>query len=358
MFDKYQYIQVNLEHLKKNYLKLKSFLNSNKTICSAVVKANAYGLGIKEVSQALYEVGCRNFWVTNLKEAFLVRCVSIESNIYIFQGINSYEELEVIKENNFIPVVSSIEQLNLINLYVKDKVNIVLNFDTGIGREGVQIEEIKQLNLEKCKIELIMSHLSCSEQKEHFLNKEQLDLFKNIQDLFVDAKFTLANSGGIFLGHEYHFNMVRPGSALYGVNILEDNNDVKMLNVVEFYASVLNRKIFYKKQYIGYNATYKVNKGDKVLIINAGYYDGYRRILSNKSMVYSKGYFLPVIGIVSMNMIAVNANALPESLFKKIKSVELIGEKITIKEIAKWANTDQREILTNIFSSSRRIYIK
>ena len=357
MFDKYQYIKVNLDCIKKNYLKIKSFLNPNKTICSAVIKANAYGLGIKEVNKALYEVGCRNFWVTNLKEAFLVKCMSFESKIYIFQGVNSHEEIKVIKENNFIPVISSIEQLNLINLYAKEKINIILNFDTGIGRDGIQIEEIDKLNLEKCKIELIMSHLSCSEQKEHFLNKEQLNSFKKIQNLFPGLNFTLANSGGIFLGSEYHFDMVRPGGALYGVSVSE-YNDAKMLNVVEFYASVLNRKIFHKDQYVGYNATYKVSKGDKVLIINAGYYDGYARILSNKSMVYVKEYFLPVIGVVSMNMIAVNANALPESLFKEIKNVELIGEKITIKETAKWANTDQREILTNIPSSSRRIYIK
>ena len=357
MFDKYQYIRINLDNIKKNYLKLKSFLNINKTTCSAVVKANAYGLGIKEIAGALCEVGCKNFWVTNLSEALLISNTSPKLKIYIFQGVNNNEELKIIKENNFIPVISSIEQLSLINLYVEEKINIVLNFDTDIGRDGVQIEEINQLNLEKCKIELIMSHLSCSEQKEHFLNKEQLDSFKKIQNLFVGEKFSLSNSGGIFLGHEYHFDMVRPGGALYGVNISK-YDDANMLNVVEFYASVLNRKIFYKDQYIGYNATYKVNKGDKVLIINVGYYDGYTRILSNRSKVYVKGYYLPVIGIVSMNMIAVNANELPESLFKEIKSVELIGEKITIREVAELANTDQREILTSISSSSRRIYIK
>ena len=175
--------------------------------------------------------------------------------------------------------------------------------------------------------------------------------------MFAGEKFSLSNSGGIFLGYEYHFDMVRPGGALYGVDISKDTS-VNMLNVIEFYASVLNRKIFYKDQYIGYNVTYKANKGDKVLIINVGYYDGYTRILSNKSRVYASGYYLPIIGIISMNMIAVNANELPESLFKEIKSVELIGEKITIKEVAEIANTDQREILTSISSSSRRIYIK
>ena len=149
--------------------------------------------------------------------------------------------------------------------------------------------------------------------------------------------------------------MVRPGGALYGVNVSKDKNS-QMLNVVEFYASVLNRKIFYKNQYIGYNATYEAKKGDKILILNVGYSDGYKRILSNQSTVYAKGFILPVIGIVSMNMIAIDANQLPESIFMEIKSVELIGEKITIGEIAKLANTDQREILTSLSTSCRKIY--
>ena len=121
MVDQYQYIRINLGHIKKNYLKLKSFLNLNKTTCSAVVKANSYGLGIKEVVRALYEVGCVNFWVTNLSEALLINNISPKLKIYIFQGVNSNEELKIIKENNFIPVISSIEQLNLIDLYVEEK---------------------------------------------------------------------------------------------------------------------------------------------------------------------------------------------------------------------------------------------
>ncbi|WHA05125.1 alanine racemase [Candidatus Bandiella numerosa] len=355
MLDNHQYIKVDLGNIKKNYLKLKSIINSNKTICSAVVKANAYGLGISEITQALADAGCKDFWVTNLEEAYLVKDNSQKSRIYIFQGVNSEEELDIIEENNFIPVISDKTQLELINLHSKKRLNIILNFDTGMGRDGIQIEEIELLNLTKCEILFVMSHLSCSEQNDHFLNIKQLENFKFLQKFFPDSKFTFANSGGIFLGSEYHFDMVRPGGALYGVNVSKDKNS-QMLNVVEFYASVLNRKVFYKNQYVGYNATYQVKKGDKILILNVGYYDGYKRILSNQSKVYAKGFILPVIGVVSMNMIAVDANQLPESIFMEIKSVELIGEKITIGKIAELASTDQKEILTGLSTNCRKIY--
>ena len=355
MLDNHQYIKVDLGNIKKNYLKLKSIINSNKTICSAVVKANAYGLGISEITQALADAGCKDFWVTNLEEAYLVKDNSQKSRIYIFQGVNSEEELDIIEENNFIPVISDKTQLELINLHSKKRLNIILNFDTGMGRDGIQIEEIELLNLTKCEILFVMSHLSCSEQNDHFLNIKQLENFKFLQKFFPDSKFTFANSGGIFLGSEYHFDMVRPGGALYGVNVSKDKNS-QMLNVVEFYASVLNRKVFYKNQYVGYNATYEVKKGDKILILNVGYYDGYKRILSNQSKVHAKGFILPVIGVVSMNMIAVDANQLPESIFMEIKSVELIGEKITIGKIAELASTDQREILTGLSTNCRKIY--
>ncbi len=355
-----QYIKINLSNIRKNYLKLKSMLASESVVCSAVVKANAYGLGLKEMVGELYQQGCRDFWVTNLEEASIARQNAESAYVYVFQGANSEEELGFIVQNKFIPVISEIRQLKIVNDFLQNHsehpLNIILNFDTGMGRDGLQVEEIPELNLRQCNIHYVMSHLSCAENKKHFLNKQQLMATKSLKQNFPQAKITLANSGGIFLGKDYHFNLVRPGGALYGVNILKGKEN-PMLNVVEFKASILNHKIFYKSQYIGYDATYKVNKGDKVLILNVGYYDGYRRMLGNGSRVYAEGFYLPVIGVISMNAIAVDANQLPDSLFFRIKNVELIGEKITIEEIAKLANTDQREILTSLSYSCKGVYI-
>ena len=157
MLNSYQHIKINLGNIKKNYLKLKSTINFEKTICSAVVKANAYGLGIIQVTQALSDVGCEDFWVTNLEEAYLVKNNSQETKIYVFQGVNSKEELVVIEENQFIPIISDRSQLDLINRYAKKRLNIILNFDTGIGRDGLQIEEIELLDLTKCEIIFVMS---------------------------------------------------------------------------------------------------------------------------------------------------------------------------------------------------------
>ncbi|WPX96741.1 alanine racemase [Candidatus Bandiella euplotis] len=352
-----QYIKINLLNVAKNYLKLKSMLKDASVVCSAVVKANAYGLGIKEVSEILHQYGCCDFWVMNIEEALIVRETSPHANIYVFQGVNGVEELKAMLHYKLVPVVSHTRQLEIINNFPNHPIEVILNFDTGIGRDGFQLEEIEQLNLKYCDIRYVMSHLSRSEIKEHPFNEEQLQAVKSLKERFPNSKFTFSNSGGIFLGQNYHFDLVRPGGALYGVNILEGKKN-PMLNVVEFNASVLNHKIFNKAHSIGYGGTYKVNKGDKVLILNTGYYDGYRRVLSNKSRVYAEGFYLPVIGVVSMNLTAVDANQLPDELFHTIKNVELIGEKITIEEIAKLANTDQREILTNLQYNCKRIYIK
>lgn len=356
-----QYVKINLSNIAKNYLKIKSELIGSSVVCSAVVKADAYGLGIKEVTETLYETGCNDFWVINLDEAMIVRQSAPSAHIYVFQGVNGEEELKEIIHNRFIPVVSTARQLEIINKFLlkhsSSKLDIIINFDTGIGRDGFQFEEITKLNLDNCNIRYVMSHLSCSETNGHPFNEEQLASVKLLKQYFPHSKFTFSNSGGIFLGSNYHFDLVRPGGALYGVNILEGKEN-PMLNVVEYKASVLNHKVFHKAHPIGYGGTYSVNKGDKVLILNTGYYDGYKRTLSNKSRVYAEGFYMPVIGTVSMNMIAINANQLPDPLFFTIKNVELIGEKITIEEIAKLANTDQREILTNLPHNCKKIYIK
>ena len=356
-----QYIKINLSNIGQNYQKLKSMLANKSVICSAVVKGNAYGLGLKEVVKKLHQEGCRDFWVSDLEEAYIAKQNAKSAHVYVFQGVNNKEELQFIIQNKLTPVISEIRQLELINGFLQNyseySLNIVLNFDTGMGRDGLQVEEIPALDLRCCNISYVMSHLSCAENEKHFLNMQQLAATQSLKQNFPQAKFTFANSGGIFLGKDYHFDMVRPGGALYGVNILKGRGN-PMLNVVEFKASILNRKIFDKSQYIGYNATYKANKGDKVLVLNAGYCNGYRKELSNKSRVWVEGFYLPVIGAVSMNMITVNANQLPDNLFFAIKNVELIGEKISVEEIAKLSgsNTTQKEILTNL-SNCKRIYI-
>jgi alanine racemase len=356
-----QYLKINLLNVAKNYLKIKSILGNDSVILSAVIKANAYGLGIKEVTEILYQYGCEDFWVVNLEEAAIARQNAPSANIYIYQGVNGEDELREVIGNQLIPVISTTRQLEVINSLLSkhssSPLDVILNFDTGLGRDGFQLEEIDGLRLENCNILYIMSHLSCSEEADHHLNAKQLLAVKLLKQHFPHSKFTFSNSGGLFLGSDYHFDLIRIGGALYGVNVVKGKEN-PMLNVVGYTASVLNHKIFQKEQAVGYGCTHHANKGDKILILNAGYYDGYKRSLSNKSRVYVEGFYLPVIGTISMNMIAVDANQIPDSLFFQIKNVELIGEKITIEEIAKLANTDQREILTSLPYNCKRIYIK
>ena len=358
-------LQIDLINLVKNYNLLKKKLSPG-SVCSAVMKANAYGLGSAEIYKTLYKNGCEDFFVAHLEEGIILKEANKTKNIYLLHGLYTNEEIQACITHNLIPVLNSIEQITLLNCYLKRKQKqypAIIHVDTGMSRLGLSQQEILHLIkhpelLNHLDIKYVLSHLACADNYESPYNKEQLELFKNLTTYFPNTKMSLSNSSGIFLGKEYHFNLVRPGGALYGINPTPYKKN-PMDNVVTLKAPILRKTILDKDQYVSYGATYKMKKNDKIITIEWGYADGFLLSQNNEASCYvDGGYYLPIAGKVTMDMIMFDASALPQQIFNNITSVELIGPHLPVDEVAKKAKTVGYEIIAAIGGRVNVNYIK
>ena len=350
------YIEISLGNLTANYLLLRNKLAQN-IACAAAIKADAYGLGADEVSKALCDVGCRDFFVAHLGEAVITK--NAKCNTYLLHGVSSHEEAKIVAQNNITPILSSREHVEIYNQYCQStnqKLPVILNFDTGMGRLGLAYSDINKLKYDHLQLRYIMSHLACADESDHRHNQMQLDNLHKILPAFPGIKVTLANSSGIFLGSKYHFDMVRPGCALYGINPTPALAN-PMLNVVTIYARIIQRRILEQDQEVGYGATHRLVAGSKVFVVEYGYADGYLRSLSGHSKCFAGGQYLDIAGRISMDLAIIDASSLPESLFNQITHVELLGEHLPVDEIASAAGTIGYEILTNLSKRVRREYV-
>ncbi len=369
------FLEISLSNITANFNYIKNYVGS-KVTCSAVVKANAYGIGANLVSKVLAAEGCKDFWVANLDEAIeLSKSISPHQfNIYVLHGIYNNAEAEECYNRAFIPVLNSIEQIltwnNTIIKYHKlpgDNIShslpkAVLHIDTGMNRLGInEANLIHLLNnpdiASAINFTCVMSHLAYSEQKDNIYNIAQLQKFKQYANYFPSSILSLSNSSGIFLGYDYHLDLVRPGAAMYGISsVTGDKNNKSILPVITLKARVIQRNIIEAKQSVGYNCTFQTKSQTKLLTIEYGYADGYLCELSNMGKCYALGYTLPIVGRVSMDLCNVDASQLSDKEFESISYVELINDKITLDDLAQDANTIPYQILTNLTRRYRRIY--
>lgn len=350
-------LKVNLSAIVANYLFLKQKASGKKVAC--VVKANAYGLGVGEVVPVLKNAGCNKFFVANLDEAIELRQILPESFIGVFSGISKNEE-DIFVMYGLTPVLNSIYQFELFSQYV-DKKGIsypcLLHIDSGMNRLGFSFEEIKKLQsedlLKKLNIKMILSHLACADEKSHEKNLQQLEVVRNLRKIFPNIPISFANSYGVFLGQEYHFDIIRPGIALYGGN--PTPNDINpMQSVVQITSKILQIRNIDTPQTVGYGATYKLEAGSKIATLPVGYADGYFRSLSNKSYCAIASKKVPVVGRVSMDLITVDITSIKD--IEVGDEVEIIGDTITLQDLANNSGTIDYEILTSIGGRYKKIY--
>jgi alanine racemase len=351
------YLEINLRNVAANFKLLQTKVNY-KTKCGAAIKANAYGLGIEQIAQTLERSGCQNFFVAHIDEALTLR-KQTSSNIYLLHGIFDQETAKLAANYKLTPVLNSLEQVAIYNDYANSlaqKLPAILNFDTGMGRLGIVIKDIQNLKAEFVDYVYVMSHLACADEPEHLQNKLQLQNLKEITKLFPETKVSFANSAGIFLGKDYHYDLIRPGCAIYGINPTPAIQN-PMKTVVTIQAKIIQRRTLDHNQYIGYGASYLAKTGSKVFIVEYGYGDGYFRNLSNTSKCYVDGFYLDVIGRISMDLIICDASPLPESIFQQVTHTELLGDHIKLDELAKQSGTIGYEILTNLSPRYQRHYV-
>jgi len=357
---------VNLTALTANYHILRRA--AAPAVCAAVVKADAYGLGVGPVACALWAAGCRVFYVALLSEAEVLRNHVRDAEIYVLSGLlpgaaADFHHLGV------HPVLASRQEADEWSHYCQIK-NIrlpaVIHVDTGINRIGMEYREAEQFfqndrNFQDFDLCMVMSHLACGDEPDHGLNDEQVNLFAALRQYVPGVAFSLANSAGILSAPDTHFDMVRPGIALYGSNPVADS-DTTLERVVTLEAAVLQVRNVAAGQSVGYGATFVARRASKIAILGLGYADGYFRNLSaanrhTKAHVTFSGQRAPVIGRVSMDMIGVDVTDLPAAAVKRGMMAEVIGENISLDGVAHASETISYELLTRLGNRFDRVYI-
>lgn len=358
---------VDLDAITKNYLTLVT--KAYPARVSAVVKANAYGLGVKYIAPALYEVGCRDFFVAELCEAFeLGDYLHMSSHsaktlrIFILNGIERGTEAAA-AEAGFIPVLNSFDAIKdwqRLCASTKSRLPAVIQIDTGMARLGLDETELQLLKnditiFEAADILYLISHLSASDEIENHENEAQrLALIKATTGL-PKTKIALANSGGILLGKPYCLDLVRPGLALYGVAPSETSEGL-FYPVMELEARVLQTRKVAANVRVGYGGTFITTRPTLIATIGVGYADGMHRCLSHKGAAYFNNTRLPFIGQISMDSITLDVTKLGEHCPKRGDFVEIIGRNQTVSDIARAAGTIPYEILTSLGQRYDRHY--
>lgn len=357
---------ISLNTIKRNYQALQKVCVTSEV--GAAVKANCYGLGVKHIVPILFSLGCRHFFVANRCEGVFLREIlekekqgSEVVHIYVLNGYFINAKDDFIKYN-LIPVINSLNQLELwsnLACQLNKRLSCVLHIDTGMNRLGIQECQMNALLPYSSIINVlcVMSHLSSSEELNSESNSRQLTKFKRIGSLFPYAKKSLTNSSGIFLGLEYHFDITRPGSAIYGLNptpyILEKSI---IENPISLRAPIIQIESLNEGQYVGYNGTYQANEKKLVATLPLGYADGYLRSLSNKGIIFINGKPAPVIGRVSMDLITIDVTRIPMNDLFLGQEVEIIGKNMNLDRIADLAGTSGYEILTMLGNRYNRVY--
>lgn len=351
-------LEVNLGAIAQNFAKLSAL--APKSICGAVVKANAYGLGIKPVSSALYAKNCRDFFVATLAEGIeLADILPPDTNIYVFHGVKNGEE-KYFYDNGLVPIINDIYQLDVWIKQAQDvahKLPAILHFDTGMNRLGFNYQQAEKIsnydNLKMLDIKYVMSHLVNAENQQDSINIIQLQRFWEIKKFFPRAKFSLSNSRAIEAGEKFHFDLLRPGCGLYGV---KGESDIDLNNVINLKSKILQIREITEDGFVGYGATASIKKGSRLAVVPIGYADGYLRSLTNNSYATFEGYKLPLLGRISMDLTIFDISNIPQGKIKHGDFLQIIGDNYTIDEIAKNANTIGYEILASLGSRYNVVY--
>ncbi|MDQ3079335.1 MAG: alanine racemase [Pseudomonadota bacterium] len=272
----------------------------------AAVKADGYGLGAREVMAHLAAAGCRDFYVSTWAEAEKLGPIPAGASLSVLHGVAG-ADLETALASKARPVLNSAAQIALWNQAASGRACDVM-VDTGMNRLGLRTDEIGILD--GMKIQTLMSHLACADE-DHAMNAVQRDRFAAVAASVPAARYSLANSAGVCLGSNYAFDLVRPGLALYG-GIPRAEAEGHIAQVVFPEAEVVQRRTIRAGENIGYGASWTATRDSEAAIINIGYADGYLRCFAASGRASVNGTSLPLIGRVSMDLVAIDVSAAAE----------------------------------------------
>lgn len=356
-------ITVDLGALVANWRMLAG--RAEKAATAAVVKGDAYGIGLEAAARALAEAGCHTFFVALPEEGIRVRASVHDAAIYVLNGLMP-DSAKAYADAKLRPVLCTWPEIEeWANLRRSGlKVGSAIHVDTGMNRLGLSLGEARRLSQQSGLVttispDLIMSHLATADTPDHHLNRKQLAAFRAVRALLPNIPASLANSAGIMLGPDYHFDVVRPGIALYGAACVAGAASPTR-PVVTLEAQILQIRDVKKGETVGYGASHKVKQDSRIAILAAGYADGYhRRAGSNDkksgARAFLRGRDAPLIGRVSMDLIAIDVTGV--SGVARGDWVELFGSNVPIDEVAGHAGTIGYELLTGLGNRYSRRYV-
>lgn len=321
-------------------------------LCAAVVKADAYGLGAAKVAPALAAAGCRTFFVAQLDEALAVRAVLPQAEIAVLNGLLAGTS-RVFLDARLTPVLNDLAQIERWRRKGQAR-PAILHVDTGMNRLGLPMADVARVGDPGFPVRAVMSHLACAEDATP-MNEAQRQRFEAARALLPAASASFANSSGIFLGAPYHYELARPGVALYGVNPTPGQPN-PMRPTVRLLARVLQLREAAAGETVGYGATFGLERPTRIATIAAGYADGLLRSLSNRGRALAGGTTVPIVGRVSMDLITLDVTAADPAAVEPGSLVELIGSTHTVDDLAAEAGTIGYEILTSLGRRYHRVW--
>ena len=358
-------LTVDLDAIVANWRKLEK--TAVPAECAGVVKADAYGCGAAQVAGALSRAGCKTFFVATLDEARVVRgAVPASAAIYVLDGFFQNTG-EAYAQIDCKPVLGDLNELAEWDVFCRRSGwsgGAAIHIDTGMNRLGMTITEaqgiIPRINAGDHGITLVMSHLASAELLNNPANARQLTAFREIASVFSGVPASLSNSSGIFLGSQFSFELVRPGCGLYGINPTPEA-DNPMQPVVELKARIVQIRNIERGDTVGYGGTWTARRPTRIAIVSAGYADGYFRAASANdgtrgAEVMVAGRRCPIAGRVSMDLTAVDVTDLDKKAVRRGHMVTLIGEGITVDELAHHFGTIGYEVLTSLGRRYARVY--
>ena len=312
----------------------------------AAIKADGYGLGAREAFDALHSAGCRDFFVSIWAEAEALGPMPGEFRLAVLHGVGA-ADVEVALGSAATPVLDTVEQVARWKEIAPGRPCDVM-IDTGMNRLGLRPDEASVLD--GLSIDTLHSHLACADEN-HDLNQRQLERFREVASTVSAKRYSLANSAGIFLGRDYSFDLVRPGLALYG-GVPRREAEGRILQVAHVEAQVVQRRTMRVGESCGYGATFLAEEDVEAAILNIGYADGYLRSFSSKGAAFAGEFALPVLGRVSMDLIAVRCDAAPD--LREGDWVEIDYDLPTASEAS---GLSQYELLTSLGSRFERRWV-
>ena len=352
-------LDIDLAAIAENWRRLRQRL-APPVSAAAVVKADAYGLGVAQVTPALAQAGCTLFFVATLDEGMMLRQLLPTAEIAVLNGLLPGTSDEF-RQARLVPVLNDLGQVAVWRDAADTRpLAAMIHIDTGMARLGLSPSDVARLAaapevLAPLKLRAVLSHLACADEPEQAANAQQLGVFRGALAALPRAPASLVASSGIFLGAEYHFDIARPGAALYGVNPTPGAPN-PMAQVVRLKGRILQVRDVDRATTVGYGAAHRMERAGRIATVAVGYADGWLRSSSHRGSAAIAGQRVPVIGRISMDLMTLDVTGIDPALTRPGAFVDLIDEQYGVDAVAAAAGTIAYEILTALGRRHHRIY--